>query len=62
MDAHLIHNGTIGSRHHRRLRESESYEELIMLGECDRAGRVRGVETSTLEDAIDILRKLGSEW
>ena len=62
MDAHLIHNGTIGSRHHRRLRESESYEELLMLGECDRAGRARGVETSTLEEAIDILRQLGSEW
>jgi len=62
MDAHLIHNGSIGSRHHRRLRESESYEELLMLGECDRAGRVRGVETYTLEEAIDILRELGSEW
>lgn len=61
MEAHRIYDGTLGSRAHRRLRENESYGELILLSECDRAGRVAGVETSTLEDAIDYIRSLGDE-
>ncbi len=59
MEAHGIHDATIGSRAHRRLREHESYEELVLLSECDRAGRTPGVVTTSLEDAIDHLRTLG---
>ena len=59
MEAHRIFDGTIGSRAHRRLRENESYEELLLLSECDRGGRVPGVETTELEDAIDYIRTLG---
>ncbi|MEQ1824936.1 MAG: HD domain-containing protein [Pirellula sp.] len=63
MEAHKIFDGTIGARAHRRLRDNESYEELILLSECDRAGRVSGVETSTLEDALDYIRTLGNnDW
>ena len=59
MEAHGIHDGTIGVRAHRRLREHESYEELLLLSECDRGGRTPGVVTSTLEEAIEYLRTLG---
>ena len=59
MEAHRIYDGTIGSRAHRRLRENESYEELLLLSECDRAGRVPGVETTSLEDALDYIKTLG---
>ena len=45
-------------RAHRRLRENESYEDLLVLGECDRNGRVPGVETTSLEDALDYIRTL----
>lgn len=48
MEAHKILDGTIGSRAHRRLRENESYEELLLLCGCDRAGRVAGVQTIEL--------------
>jgi len=59
MEAHAIHDGTIGVRAHRRLREHESYGELLLLSECDRGGRTPGVVTSTLEEAIEYLRTLG---
>lgn len=58
MDVHRIVDGTIGSRAHRRLRENPSYEELLVLGECDRNGRVPGVQTRSLEEAIELLRQL----
>ena len=58
MDTHKIIDGSIGARAHRRLRENESYDELILLGECDRAGRISGIETTTLEDALSYLQTL----
>ena len=58
MDAHKVLDGTIGARAHRRLRENESYEELLLLCQCDRRGRVAGVQTSELEEAIDTIRQL----
>ncbi len=58
MEAHKILDGTIGSRAHRRLRENESYEELLLLCGCDRGGRVPGVQTIELESAIEYVRDL----
>ena len=58
MDTHRILDGSLGSRAHRRLMQHESYDELILLGECDRAGRVPGVETTSLEDALKYLRAI----
>lgn len=60
MLAHRIVDGSIGRRAHRRLRESENYDELLLLAECDRAGRVPGVTASELDDAIDYLRVLAA--
>lgn len=62
MDAHKILDCTIGSRAHRRLRENESYDELVLLCHCDRGGRVAGVQTSELEDAIEYVRQLGYSY
>lgn len=58
MEAHAIHDGTIGARARRRLSENENYEELMLLGACDRGGRRAGVEASELDDALDYLRDL----
>jgi len=49
---------TLGARARRRLEESESFEELLLLARCDRAGRRRGVEVPDVEDALDYLRDL----
>lgn len=58
MLAHGIADRSIGSRAHRRLRESEYYDDLVLLGECDRAGRRAGVEAPELDEALDYLREL----
>jgi predicted HD phosphohydrolase len=58
MLTHKIREQSIGHRQHRRLREHESYDELIILGECDQAGRCPGVETSSLEASLDYIRDL----
>lgn len=58
MLAHEIADQSIGRRAHRRLRESDHYDDLVLLGECDRAGRRPGVEAPELEEAIDYLREL----
>ena len=61
MDAHKLNDHTIGARARKRLQANESYSELVLLGECDRAGRVAGVETSTLEEALEYLRDLNNQ-
>jgi hypothetical protein len=58
MEAHALRDGTLGARARRRLEAAESFEELMLLCDCDRAGRQRGVEASDLEDALDHLREL----
>jgi hypothetical protein len=62
MEGQAVRDGSIGARAHRRLREHDSYEELLLLAECDRDGRTPGIVTSTLEEAIEYLRKLGQEF
>ncbi|MBB75078.1 MAG: tRNA adenylyltransferase [Planctomycetaceae bacterium] len=62
MVAHQVLDGTIGKRAHRRLRESENYEELMLLARCDRDGRQTGVEASELEEALDYLRDLSETF
>lgn len=62
MEAHQILDGTLGMRAKRRLHEHESYEELLLLGQCDRAGRAVGVVASELEEAIEYIRDLGEKF
>lgn len=62
MLAHQIHDMSIGARRHRRLRENESYDELVMLGECDRGGRQVGVMVTDLQDALDYIREISSAY
>jgi predicted HD phosphohydrolase len=58
MLAHKLADGTLGARAKRRLKESEHFDDLVLLGECDRAGRQPGVEAPELEEALDYLRDL----
>jgi hypothetical protein len=58
MEAHAAHDNTIGARARRRLAQHEDYETLLLLGECDREGRERGVAVPEVEDALDYLRDL----
>ena len=55
-------DGTIGARAKRRLQASESYDELIALGRCDRAGRQVGVRTPDVQESLEYIRELGGMW
>ncbi|HUE71255.1 MAG TPA: HD domain-containing protein [Pirellulaceae bacterium] len=62
MEGHAILDSTIGSRSHRRLKESESYEELVLLARCDRAGRQFGAQAPELDEALDYIRELATTF
>lgn len=53
---------TLGARARRRLEANESFEELLLLAECDRAGRVPGVVAPELDEALDYLRDLATQF
>jgi hypothetical protein len=58
MLTHKIHDNTIGSRARKRLAQNESFDELLLLGECDRGGRQIGVMTTELDDALEYIREI----
>ncbi len=54
-------DGSIGHRAHRRLRESEDYEELLLLARADRAGCCRGVQVEEVDEVLNYLQELSQE-
>ena len=58
MEAHALRDGTLGARARRRLQESDDFEDLQLLGDCDRQGRQRGVDAPDLDEALEYLREL----
>ena len=58
MEAHALAEGTLGARSRRRLEENESFDDLVLLGRCDRRGRQKAVEAPELEEALEYLREL----
>jgi hypothetical protein len=62
MLAHQAVEGTLGRRAHRRLRDSEHFDDLMLLERCDRGGRRPGVEAPELDDALDYIRDLDATF
>ena len=62
MLAHKLHDKTIGARKRKRLAESENFDDLVLLGRCDREGRKQGIETTGLEEALEYIRTIGNQW
>ena len=62
MLAHEISDRTLGWRKLRSLKESEYYDDLLLLGECDRGGRQPGIEVTELDEAIAYLRELSGMY
>ena len=58
MHAHDYRTGKLGARLRRELEASPDFEELMLLRECDDAGRVPGAAVGTLDEALDYLREL----
>jgi HD superfamily phosphohydrolase len=61
VEAHDIQDGTLGARAKRRLQRNESFEELMLLEECDILGRVPGMEVLDLDEALDFLKGLARQ-
>jgi hypothetical protein len=58
MEADQLRDGELGARARRRLEAHEDFEDLMLLCDCDRAGRECGVEVPEVEEAIEHLREL----
>ncbi|MDA7978680.1 MAG: tRNA adenylyltransferase [Pirellulales bacterium] len=58
MTAHTIKDGTAGMRLRRRMSQHEDFETLMLLCECDRNGRQRGVQTPDLDETLEYIRDL----
>ncbi len=58
MAAHAVADGTIGARARRRLEASDDFEELMLLEECDAAGREPAYDAPDIDEALDYLREL----
>lgn len=62
MLAHKLHDRTIGARARKRLAQNENFDDLVLLGDCDRGGRQVGVQTTSLEDALDYIREISDQY
>jgi hypothetical protein len=58
MDAHDYRRGTLAGRLRRELEASPDFEDLLLLRECDDAGRVPGAVVGTIDEALNYLRQL----
>jgi predicted HD phosphohydrolase len=58
MDAYDYKAGTLGGKLRRVLQASEDFEDLLLLRECDDAGRIPGAIVGTVDEALDYLRQL----
>jgi len=57
-DAGALRDGTLGARSRRRLEASEDFDDLMLLCDCDRQGRAKGVAAPELDEALQSLREL----
>ena len=58
MEVQALRAGTLGAKARARIQPSEYYDDLMLLNELDRRGRVRGAAVCELEEALEFLREL----
>ncbi len=58
MEAYAYRDGTLGARARARLSALEDFDDLMLLSEFDRRGRVRGAIVPELAEVLDYLRRL----
>ena len=61
MEAQALRAGTLGVKARSRIQSSEYYDDLMLLNELDRRGRVRGAAVCELDLALDFLRELAEQ-
>jgi hypothetical protein len=62
VEACRLLDGTLGVRSQRRLSAEPSFDELILLAECDQSGRQTGVQVPDIEEALSHLRHLEQNY
>ena len=62
MEAHGIRDGSLGARARRRLHDSDDFEDLMLLEECDHLGRQPGAQVPDLDDALDEIRGISQMY
>ena len=60
MEAQALRSGTLGTKARARIQQSEHYDDLMLLSELDRRGRVRGAAVCELDEALEFLRDLAA--
>lgn len=58
MEALAYNSGELGHRAKLRLEASEEFEDLMLLRELDSAGRQRGVQVCSIQEAIEFIQSL----
>jgi len=61
MEAQALRTGSLGVKARARIQASEYYDDLMLLNELDRRGRVRGAAVCELDEAIAFLRELSEQ-
>ena len=62
MEGHGLIEKTLGARARRRLAQHESFDELVLLAQCDAAGRQPGAQAPELDEALDYLREIAETF
>ncbi len=61
MDALAYKDRSLGHEERVALEQSEHFDDLMLLRDCDDRGRELGVETVTIDETVDYLRSLADE-
>ena len=62
VEALMLREGTLGVRLRHRLEASEDFDDLMTLCDCDRRGRVVGMDVPDVKDALEAIRQLAAEY
>lgn len=58
MEAMAYNSGSLGHKAGKRLEASEHFHDLMLLRECDDAGRVPGARVGTLDEALSFVKEV----
>jgi hypothetical protein len=59
--AHDYRDGSLNTKMRDKLRNHPDFDDLLLLAECDREGRVAGAEVGSIDEALGYLKKLDQE-
>ncbi len=61
MEVQALRSGTLGAKARLRIQQSEYYDDLMLLNELDRRGRVAGAAVCEVDEALAVIRELADQ-